>query len=198
MTDKMAERVLVVPTPRFHQLGLFQGLSQEVDRYLPMLLDPSHLSFRPRSEVETDPSFKQIIPYIILKWNQSAFCYTRGKKGTEERLKAKKSIGIGGHISEEDAQGDDAYRCGMLRELEEEVQLESSYQEHCLGLINDDRTPVGQVHLGIVHVLELDEPQVQCREEELADGGFVAIAHLANDLEAMETWSQFALKGLAG
>lgn len=196
MTDKLTERVLVVPTTHFHTLGLFHGFTDNVEQYLPALLDPSKLSFRPRSEVETDPSYKQIIPYVVLKFQNELFYYTRGKQGTEARLQALASIGIGGHISEEDATGEDVYRCGMLREVEEEVYLETKYQEKCIGLINDDRTPVGQVHLGIVHLFTLAQPKVRRREEGIANAGFAEIATLRNQKESMETWSQFVLDAL--
>src|SRR5215510_11353294 len=127
-------------------MGLFQGFCPDVDRYLPRLLDPVHLSYRPRSEVETDPSFKQLIPYVVLRSGDQVFHYTRGQKATESRLRALRSIGIGGHIAEGDAVlFGDAYREGMLREVAEEVQLGSPYEEHCIGLINDDATPVAQV-----------------------------------------------------
>ena len=196
MSDKLTERVLVVPTKHFYTLGLFQGLTENVEQYLPTLLDQEKLSFRPRSEVETDPSFKQIIPYVVLRYQNQVFYYTRGKQGTEARLQALMSIGIGGHISEEDADGEDVYRCGMLREVEEEVHLESDYQETCLGLINDDRTPVGEVHLGIVHIFDLAAPKVRRREEGIANAGFAEIETLRDQRESMETWSQFVLDAL--
>src|ERR1700745_1734225 len=114
---------------------------------------PRNLSYRPRSEVETDPSFKQLIPYVILKWQDQVFHYTRGKRATDTRLQALRSIGVGGHISAEDnSLFESPYREAMFREVAEEVDLATSYREHCVGLINDDSTPVGQVHLGIVHL----------------------------------------------
>src|SRR5947209_20582806 len=97
--DKSAERVLVVPTAVFREVGVFQGFSPRADYYLPRILEPRHLSYRLRSEVETDPAFKQIIPYVVLRWNDQAFHYTRGKRATEVRLQALRSIGVGGHIS---------------------------------------------------------------------------------------------------
>src|SRR5579863_2870034 len=130
--DKSAERVLVVPTTVFHEIGVFQGFQREVERYLPRLLDPTHLSFRLRSEAETDPSFKQLIPYVVLRCGKLLFHYTRGQGGTEARLRALRSIGVGGHISAEDVSlSGDAYREGMLREIAEEVYLETTYREHC-------------------------------------------------------------------
>src|SRR5207245_7179115 len=115
--------------------------------------EPSLLSFRPRAEVETDPSYKQIIPYVVLRSGNLVFHYTRGQKGSEARLRALRSLGVGGHISEVDVSlFGDPYRSGLAREVAEEVHLDSPYTERCVGLINDDRTPVGRVHLGIVHV----------------------------------------------
>jgi predicted NUDIX family phosphoesterase len=194
VTDKSTERVLVVPTTVFHEAGVFQGFSPRVDDYLPQLLDPKHLTYRVRAEAETDPSYKQIIPYIVLRWRDQVFHYTRGKRGTETRLQALRSIGVGGHISAHDSVlFESPYREAMYREVTEEVHLETTYTERCLGLINDDSTSVGQVHLGIVHVFELAEPNVRRREQALTRSGFARLAELREQREEFETWSQFVL-----
>ncbi|MGH7169098.1 MAG: phosphoesterase [Gemmataceae bacterium] len=196
MTDKSAERVLVLPTARFHSLGVFQGFCPRVADHLPALLDPAHLRYLPRGLAETDPSFKQLIPYVVLRWRDQVFAYTRGHAGGEARLRALRSLGIGGHICAEDgAASADPYRTGLLRELEEEVFLDTTYTERIIGLINDDRTPVGQVHLGIVHVLDLAEPKVRHRDEALADGVFASLKQLRQAREEFETWSRFLLEG---
>jgi len=203
--DVQTEHVLVVPTELFHRLGHFQGFSLETDRYLAELLDPANTSYRPRSEMETDPSFKQLIPYVIFTYRQpngelQVFQYTRGKGQGEARLHSKRSVGIGGHISVEDRTSIDAvpYAAGMQRELTEEVQIDSVYSERCVGLINDDETAVGQVHLGVVHLVELDEPLITPREIDLQDSGFVPVEELLADLSRFETWSQYCLKALFG
>jgi predicted NUDIX family phosphoesterase len=197
MIDKNSERVLVVPTVVFHEAGLFQGFSPRVDHYLPRLLAPEQLSFRPRSQVETDPSFKQIVPYVVLKYRDQAFHYTRGKGGTESRLRALRSIGVGGHISAEDANlFESHYREALFREVAEEVVIDTTYTEQCIGLINDDSLPVGQVHIGIVHIFELNEPKVQRREKVLTRTGFAPISELIAQREEFETWSQFVLDQL--
>ncbi len=197
MADKSAERVLVVPTAIFHEAGIFQGFSPRVEHYVPRLLDPRHLRYRPRSEMESDPNFKQIVPYVVMKWRDQVFAYTRGKKATETRLQALRSIGVGGHISAEDAGlFESPYREAMFREVAEEVYLDSPYEERCIGLINDDSTPVGQVHLGIVHVFELTAPKVKRREQALTQAGFVTLAELRTRREEFETWSQFLLDAL--
>jgi predicted NUDIX family phosphoesterase len=161
------------------------------------LLDPAHFSFLPRSRAEDDPSFKQLIPYVVMKHGDHVFHYTRGLGGGEKRLRALRSIGVGGHINPVDHQASEhPYRQGMLREVAEEVALGSAYVEQCLGFINDDALPVGQVHLGIVHVFELDAPSVERREKVLTDAGFAPIQQVKCDLESFETWSQFVIEEL--
>ncbi|MBY0514430.1 MAG: phosphoesterase [Gemmataceae bacterium] len=187
------ERVLVIPTARLHSVGSFLGLATD-SSLRDVLLDPAHFSFRPRSAVETDPAFKQLIPYVVLRRGSDLFHYRRGAAGTETRLTALRSVGIGGHISEEDAAGGtDPYRTGMLRELAEEVEIGGGWRESFLGFINDDRTPVGQAHLGVVHVFDLDAPAARPREAALADAGFAPLAALAAAAGEFETWSQFVL-----
>jgi predicted NUDIX family phosphoesterase len=197
VSDKSSERVLVVPTAVFREAGLFQGFCPRVEHYLNALLQPRHLSYQPRAQVETDPSFKQLIPYVVLRWQDQLFHYTRGKRAGETRLVALRSIGVGGHISADDATlFGSPYREAMFREVKEEVDLQSSYEERCIGLINDDSTPVGQVHLGIVHVFDLREPKVTRREQALTQAGFAPILDLLERRSEFETWSQFVLAEL--
>src|SRR5207237_7300011 len=113
------------------------------------------------------------------RWQDQVFHYTRGKRATETRLHALRSIGVGGHISLDDKNlFESPYREALFREVAEEVFLESSCAERCIGLINDDSTPVGQVHLGIVHVFDLQEPKVRRREQALTRAGFFPIQEL--------------------
>src|SRR5947209_4472505 len=199
MTAFPDEQVLVVPAARLEELGPFHGFTADVVRYLPALLDPAHLQFRPRAEVEDDPSWKQLIPYVVLRHGDRLFHYTRGRQATEARLHALRSVGVGGHVSETDAAGAaDPYRTGMRRELGEEVEIFGPFTEKLLGLIHDDRTPVGAVHLGIVHVLTLTSEAVRPREAGLAGAGFAPLAELWAGRAAFETWSQFVLEALAG
>ncbi|MBX3443568.1 MAG: phosphoesterase [Planctomyces sp.] len=188
------EQVLVVPTSLFHDLGHFQGFQPNIEPYLKSLLDPAYTSYRPRHEVEEDPSFKQLIPYCIFRWQGRVFHYTRGKLQGDGRLRSKRSVGIGGHISSVDRDGgSDVYREAMWREIQEEVHLESAWTERCVGLINDDATDVGRVHLGVVHVFELEAPQVRPREESIILSGFAEPSELARDSGQFETWSQICL-----
>ena len=197
----LAERVLVVPGAEFDRLGRFQGFSLEADRYLSALLAPGLATFRPRSEVEDDPSWKQIIPYVVFRSGDAVFCYTRGGGGGEARLRRRRSLGVGGHIAEADADGRgtlDAYELALRRELDEEVAVTSPGVLRRVGLMTDDSTPVGCVHLGVVHIYELDRPEVSPREEDLIEPGFIAIDRLRDDWDAFETWSQICIDGFLG
>lgn len=188
------ERVLVIPTAHFETVGYFHGFRPSDPEYQNALLDARQFSFRPRSEVETDPAFKQLIPYVVLRHRDQLFQYRRGSGGTEKRLEALRSVGIGGHISEQDAAGPgNWYTNGMRREVGEEVTIGCPYTERLLGFINDDRTPVGRVHLGVVHVFDLESPAARSNEDALADGGFVPLDQLSDDRGQFETWSQFVL-----
>jgi predicted NUDIX family phosphoesterase len=212
------EQILVVPTSVFRDLGYFQGFSADVDCYLPRLLAGDHVEYRPRGEMEEDPSFKQLIPYMLFRWTDDArtvhlFEYQRGSGQGERRLHAKRSIGIGGHISTLDAnvaislremnhlaERDDytVYREGMRRELEEEVAIETKYTERIAGLINDDETPVGRVHLGVVHLCDVQAPQIRPREADILDGRFRPVREILPRLGEFESWSEIAVRALFG
>src|SRR5262245_49619091 len=198
MVERSTERVLGLPTVRFHAAGLFQGFRPFDPAVFAMLLEPAHLEYRPRVLAETDPSFKQLIPYLILRHGDDLFHYTRGTSGAEARLRSLRSVGLGGHISATDNAGAaDPYRTGMLRELTEEVELGTPFRERMFGLINDDSTPVGSVHLGVVHLLDLDRPAVRPREAAVANAGFAPLAELLRNGGEFESWSRLAMEALA-
>lgn len=191
------ERVLVIPTLLFHELGYFQGFNGDVRPYLSTLLDGGHSLFLPRIEAEDDPSYKQLIPYCLFRCRGKILHYRRGSGVGEGRLLGKRSVGIGGHISEEDAgSSDHPYEVGMRREIAEEIEIGATARDSILGLINDDQTEVGRVHLGVVHLFELDEPHVSSREGSIAEIGFAAHAELAQLYDEFETWSQICLDHL--
>jgi predicted NUDIX family phosphoesterase len=204
--DVETERVMVVPTELLHQLGYFQGFTDDVDRYLADLLSPEHTSYRPRRQVEQDPGFKQLIPYVIFRYRDqdgrdTVFQYTRGTGQGEGRLHRKHSVGIGGHISAADADVDgdgSPYQLGMQRELAEEVQIDTPYAARCVGLINDDQTPVGSVHLGVVYVFDVQRPMIRPNEPDIIQCGFRPVDEILADLSGFETWSTICMQALFG
>ena len=191
------ENVLGFPRSLFEQLGVFQGFSADVDRYLPAILDKKNNSFQPRARAETDPTFKQIIPYVVITDGKSILHYVRGKKAGEQRLVAKGSIGIGGHINDEDhtlfAVGLQAFQEAVKREVCEELAIQGAFDARPVGLINDDSTEVGRVHFGIVHVLFCTPEKVKKNEQVITQVEFVPLEQLKARREQMETWSQLCL-----
>lgn len=194
------ENILVVPRSVFEKIGAFQGLSLDTDRYISAFLDPANNLFLPRSAAEDDPSHKQIIPYLVIRHGDRVLCYTRGKSGGESRLHAKMSIGIGGHMNDGDTHAAHfdraAYLRAVERELNEEIEIAGSYRQHIAALINDDSNDVGRVHLGVVHLIEVDSPAVRPREDAIAAPEFLTLAELEARRDRLETWSQICLGGL--
>ena len=193
----MDESVLVFPTPLLQKLGYFHGFTNQIENYVGTILDPRNLSYMPRVRAEDDPTFKQLIPYAVFQCCDSVFVYERSKKGSETRLHNLLSLGVGGHISTEDGErGELAYQAGFARELAEEVQIDSPYTDRIVGLVNDDSTPVGQVHLGVVHLLELQEPKVTPRDPALSSARFRPIEEIRAARSQFETWSAFVIDNL--
>jgi predicted NUDIX family phosphoesterase len=193
------ENVLVIPRSQFQRAGFFRGFQAFSPEYAAKLLDPDGFEFRPRHEVETDTNYLQVIPYLLLRFEGQVFHYQRGGAGTEKRLTARRSVGIGGHINDFDFQlGSDVYRLGMLRELREEVTHAPIASEQTLGMIYDDATPVGEVHLGIVEVIDLNQPFVQPNEPAIEGLGFATVQQLLQEPDGFESWSILALTALLG
>jgi predicted NUDIX family phosphoesterase len=194
------EMILVVRRALFDELGAFQGLNFEAGRYLPALLARENNFFAPRSTAETDPTLKQIIPYTLLVHEGRVLHYVRGKKAGEQRLVAKGSIGIGGHINDHDeglfAMDRAAYEAAVRREVGEELRVGASYTDHVVALLNDDSNEVGKVHLGVVHVFHLSSADVQKGEAMITELQFLDRAGLAAQRDRMESWSQICFDHL--
>jgi len=191
-----SERILGFPAELLDRLGRFRGFSAAVDRYLPAIL--ARLEVRPREQAEEDPSFKQLIPYVVFRSGRQVFRYVRGRRGGESRLHELHSIGVGGHIAAGDVSlFENVYEAGMRREIAEEVEAPPGAEPpRVVGLINDDSTPVGRVHFGVVHIWELPVPELRRREGALVRAGFAPLAELAAERERFESWSQFVLDWL--
>src|SRR5437773_2862449 len=194
------ENVLVIRRNLFEQLGSFQGLNFAPEKYLTALLSRGNNFFFPRAQAENDATYKQIIPYVLLAFQDRVLYYVRGKKAGEQRLVAKGSIGIGGHMNESDeslfALDEAAYRAGVEREVGEEIAIRGKFDDRIVALLNDDSTEVGQVHLGVVHVFKLAEPNVEKREAMITKIEFLDINKLMTRRDSLETWSQICLDSL--
>lgn len=176
-------------------------MSLEPQRYMPAFLDPANNYFLARDDAEEDPSHKQIIPYAIFRHGDRILHYVRGGGSGEKRLAAKGSIGIGGHINAGDAEqahlDKDTYTVGVEREIGEELNIEGAHTQRLVALLNDDSNPVGQVHIGFVHLFELESDAVTSNEDNITGLAFLTLEELEDRRDRLETWSQICLDGLA-
>ena len=194
------ESVLVIKRELFDEIGTFQGISTEIDKYLPAFLNPINNFFIHRELAEDDPTHKQIIPYAIFKHGDKFLRYLRGKKSGEQRLASKSSIGIGGHINQDDFNSSslekDTYLTGIEREINEELIINCDYNNLPIALINDDSNDVGQVHLGVVHLFDLESDQVEAGEANIENLEFLSSDDLLREKDNLESWSQICVDHL--
>jgi len=192
------ERVLCFERNLFEKLGVFQGLSLDVDKFLPVVTATANVCYINRSAAEQDKRYKQLIPYALILCGDKILRYRRGKGGGETRLHGLYSVGVGGHISEEDNglfSSGIGYHEAMRRELKEEVDIEVT-KEMAVAVINDDSTEVGYVHLGIVHIVYVPDESLANRRIGIVNPEFVAVSEAVKNPEAYESWSRFCLENL--
>ena len=204
----LEELVFAIPTDilwkllTYREKGLISGNSDVLARIVQNGL------FRKRNELEEDPSFKQIIPYVIISCKevdpsgvmrgQSFYMFRRTTKQTEKRLHNKLHLGVGGHmILGSSKEPEEQYLISELkRELFEEVKLLNG----CLiegieyiGLINDDTIPVGRCHIGLLYIIHVSNKDVVINEADKMTAEWVDKPHLEEYYEEMETWTKLAI-----
>ena len=151
-----------------------------------------HGRYRPRDEMELDPSWKQIIPYLVLRDDERYFLMRRTRAGGDPRLHDRWSIGVGGHLNP----GDEGVLGGLQREWREELEAGFEPAFEPLALLNDDTTDVGSVHLGVVFVADAGGRPVAVRETDKLSGSFVPPSEVAAGLDYLETWSRIVFEAL--
>ena len=150
--------------------------------------------FEPRAAMERDPSFKQVIPYLVLRDGERYFLMRRTRAGGDARLHDRYSIGVGGHLNP----GDGGLDRGLEREWREELDADFVPRFRLLGLLNDDTTDVGRVHLGVVYAAEAEGRRVAIRETDKLTGRFAEPGDVATVAGELETWSRLVFEQLEG
>jgi predicted NUDIX family phosphoesterase len=193
----MTERVLVLPRQdvpggtdylgvRASDEGALRDLRAAVAR---------HGRYLDRPAAESDPTHKQLIPYVVVRDGASVFLMHRTDAGGDARLHGKASIGVGGHLNPVD-EGEDALMAGLRREWAEEVLADWEPEFRLVGLLNDDSNPVGSVHLGVVFEVDAAGRPVDVREHEKLVGAFAGPDELAASWDRLETWSRLVAEAL--
>jgi predicted NUDIX family phosphoesterase len=187
----LSELVLVVPRTALIPDEGWHGVRTEgVAGVLELIA--SQGQFRLRADVEVDPDWKQVIPYLVVRDATAYFLMQRTRAGVDARLHDRWSIGVGGHINP----GDEGVLGGLRREWHEEIEADFEPQPCLVGLLNDDSTEVGRVHLGVVFEADAAGRPVAIRETSKLSGRFAPVAEVRALADRLETWSRLVLECL--
>lgn len=191
---KLDEKILVIPAKKLFPETPVTGFChmEDFEHYADLI--SSHKEFQSRIEMEADERYKQVIPYLIFKYQNKFFLMQRKSSASEQRLKNMYTLGIGGHIREEDIAGKNIIEWAK-REFEEEIDYKGAYTIQSLGIINDESNAVGKVHTGFAFIMHGTSDQIKIRSE-LKQGMLVTLEECEQYYESMETWSQLAFKYL--
>jgi predicted NUDIX family phosphoesterase len=192
-----SEQVLCVKRDEIFPDGAWHGfVSDDLERHQAVIRE-RHF-FKTRSEVEDDPTFQQIIPYVVFRHGDHYFLTHRLRASSEKRLRKQYSLGVGGHINPGDLEAGDPILDGLKREWQEEVNYDGRFEARLIGLLNDDSSPVSKVHLGVVFVVEGDSPNITIRETDKLAGELLTLDEMRIYYLGMESWSQMVYDRLAG
>lgn len=197
----MNEAILAFKRKDFpvHWLGDKLALSLSCGQFIDQM-SSARPCFVDRSRAENDNDFKQIIPYILLADSGNRLAtYTRN--GSEKRLAGRMSLGIGGHLRSEDFTGGrfswlELFGKALKRELLEELPgFILSADPEFLGIINEEQSPVGRGHIGMVFVIRGIDAANVVSGEELGSLDWVAVSELTSmNGNGFELWSWLALQ----
>jgi predicted NUDIX family phosphoesterase len=187
------ELVFVVPRAAIVDGASWYGIrTDDLDAFIAALERDGR--YEPRAAMEVDPSFKQVIPYLVLRDGERFFLMRRTRAGVDARLHDRYSIGVGGHLNP----GDGGLLGGLRREWAEELVATFEPEFRLVGLLNDDTTDVGSVHLGAVYVADAGGRPVGIRETDKLSGAFAEPTEVAAVADLLETWSRLAFEFLSG
>jgi len=190
------EHVLCVRREDLFPDGAWYGfIAEGLERYQTVIREQSF--FMPRAEVEDDPAYQQIIPYVVFRHCDRYFLTRRLRASTEKRLRQLYSLGVGGHINPGDLENGDPVLDGLRREFEEEVLYTGSIDVRLLGLINDDSSPVSRVHLALAFLVEGSSPEISIRETNKLAGELLTLEEMRMYYLEMESWSQIVYDELS-
>lgn len=186
--------ILVIARKHIPEPILKHGFNHASISMVKTILESPKLMFMDRNLAENDPDYKQLIPYVVFQNPKGFFNYQRGKASSETRLRLLRSLGVGGHIEKQDGDlGENCYLNGLWRELQEEVGVPPSKNIKLLGFINDDTNEVGNVHLGIVHLYQIETSNLESQEHNLHDCKFSNMNEIKEAEESFETWSRILM-----
>ncbi len=190
-----AEQVLCVKREDIFPDGAWHGfITENLERHQSVIRE-RHF-FKARAEVENDPAFQQIIPYVVFRHGDRYLLTHRLRASSEKRLRKQYSLGVGGHINPGDLEGGDPILDGLKREWTEEVIYDGRFEAKLLGFLNEESSPVSKVHLGVVFLVEGDSPDIKIRETDKLAGDLLTLNEMRIHFLEMESWSQLVYERL--
>lgn len=189
LNPALQEEILVISRDQlFSKIAMWQGLKcSDINQVLDIIAQ--NPIFIPRFQAETNKAYKQIIPYLIFTHNQKLFVMQRRSTASEQRLASQYSLGIGGHMRCEDMDNKHDIFAWAQREFHEEVEYSGSFDIATIGILNDETTDVGQVHLGIILLLKANSDQIRIKSEH-KNGTLQSITECQKLYPMMENWSK--------
>lgn len=193
-SDEYQEQVLVVPSEKLYEVQQWEGLRlQGLEHYLAIM--EQYYDFLPRDTVEEDACYQQLIPYLVFHYQRQYYVIKKLKGSSESRLHHLYMMGVGGHINDGDKQNPtdsikEIIECSLWREWHEEVHYAGKVKTTLVGLLSDTGTPVSQVHLGMVYLLEGDTPIIESAEPDKMSGQLVPQHQLREYYGAMDSWGK--------
>ncbi|MEO8743688.1 MAG: NUDIX hydrolase [Candidatus Dormiibacterota bacterium] len=192
-----SEQVLCVKREDIFPDGAWHGfVSKDLERIQAVIRE--HHFFMSRAAVENDPSYQQIIPYVVFRHDGHYLLTHRLRASSEKRLRKQYSLGVGGHINPGDLEAGDPIIDGLKREWSEEVVYDGKFEAELIGLLNDDTSPVSKVHLGVVFLVDGDTPNISIRETDKLAGELLTLDEMRIYYLGMESWSQMVYDRLTG
>jgi len=193
--NKDDEQILVVPSEKLFEKGIWQGLKTDsLDYYLDLI--KNNCEFKRRGDMENDPSYQQIIPYMLFSFGDKFFAYKYLANAGEKRLiNDNYQLGVGGHINKDDVSDGDILETGMMREWNEEVDFKGNLlQKKLVGIINDESQPVEQVHLGLAYHFVGDSADIKIKETDKMEGLLLDLKEFGEYAFQKSFWSQIVYK----
>lgn len=185
-SNKWAETILVIKRTSLISEP-WRGIKVvDFEHYLHLIEEKKE--FLPRAEAEINYEYKQIIPYLVFEHDNRYFLMQRKESSSESRLASKFSLGIGGHLREEDLKGSTIFEWAQ-REFHEEIDYKGNFEIIPLGLLNDESNDVGKVHIGFVFLIKGNSDAIKIRSE-LQNGQLLSLQECKAFYAGMETWSQ--------
>ena len=187
--DKNDEQILVIKSDILFKNGKWQGLKTDNLDYYTNLIK-NNCEFKRRGDMENDPSWQQVIPYILFTFQDKYFLYKYLSKAGEQRLRNDYIIGVGGHINKDDVKpGEDVLLSGRDREWDEEVTFNGKLDKKLVGILNDDRRPVEAVHLGLIYIFTGDSSSITVKESDKMVGELVDRKEMGKKIAGTEGWA---------